>query len=152
MFFLEHQRVILLTKRIRLNFLLKLSDLKLDSTLTLGYLKPSFEQPSPGHKVSKTTKLFVTLVLLRNVGVTSGVSYIPRNFTCQIQWRRPNVSSDQKAFRKFIGNFDQWSRWKREKLFSIQTKNFIRTLTEVDDGSNEILDKHIVVRLRHIPS
>ena len=34
----------------------------------------------------------------------------------------------------------------------IQTKNFIRTLTEVDDGSDEILDKHIVVRLRHIPS
>lgn len=37
------------TKRVQLNFLLKISDLKLDFTQTLCY--PSFEQPSPGKYV-----------------------------------------------------------------------------------------------------
>ena len=37
-----------------------------------------------GQKTSKTTKLFVTLVVLRNINVTSWVSHIPRSFTCKI--------------------------------------------------------------------
>ena len=39
-----------------------------------------------GHKTSKTTKLLVTLGLLRNINVTSWVSRIPRSFTCKI-WK-----------------------------------------------------------------
>ena len=46
MSFLKHQIVILQTKRIRLNFLLKLLDLKSDFTLTLGYLNPALNNPA----------------------------------------------------------------------------------------------------------
>ena len=38
---MEHPIIDLLTKRIMLNFLLKLSDVKSDLTLTLGYLNPA---------------------------------------------------------------------------------------------------------------
>ena len=44
--FSKHQIVILQTKRIRLNFLLKLLDLKSDFTLTLGYLNPALNNPA----------------------------------------------------------------------------------------------------------
>ena len=46
MFYLKRQIVILLTKRIRLNFLSKLLDLKSDYTLTLGYLNPALNNPA----------------------------------------------------------------------------------------------------------
>ena len=41
LFFLEHSIIKLDTKWIKLNFLLKLSDLKSNFTLTLGYLNPA---------------------------------------------------------------------------------------------------------------
>ena len=44
--FSKHQIVILQTKKIRLNFLLKLLDLKSDFTLTLGYLNPALNNPA----------------------------------------------------------------------------------------------------------
>ena len=40
LFFLEHPMIKLQSKRFELNFLLKLSDLKSNSMLTLGYLNP----------------------------------------------------------------------------------------------------------------
>ena len=43
--FITHPVIKLLAKRILLNFLLKLSDLKSDFTLTLGYLNPSLNLP-----------------------------------------------------------------------------------------------------------
>ena len=46
MFFIEHQIIIFVTKRIRLNFLLKPSDLKSDFTLTLGYLNLALNNPA----------------------------------------------------------------------------------------------------------
>ena len=46
MFFIEHQIIIFVTKRIRLNFLLRPSDLKSDFTLTLGYLNLALNNPA----------------------------------------------------------------------------------------------------------
>ena len=46
MFFLEHPIIIFKTKTIRLNFLLKLSDLNSDFTLTLGYLNLALNNPA----------------------------------------------------------------------------------------------------------
>ena len=45
LFFLEHPMIKLQAKRFDLNFLLKLSDLKSNSTLTLGYLNPALDNP-----------------------------------------------------------------------------------------------------------
>ena len=46
MFFLEHPIIIFKTKTIRLNFLLKLSDLNSDFILTLGYLNLALNNPA----------------------------------------------------------------------------------------------------------
>ena len=45
LFFLEHPMIKLQAKRFDLNFLLKLSDLKSNSTLTLGYLNLAMDNP-----------------------------------------------------------------------------------------------------------
>ena len=42
----------ILDKRIRLNFLLKLSDLKSDFTLTLGYLNLALNNPAQDHPIA----------------------------------------------------------------------------------------------------
>ena len=52
MLYLKRQIVILWTKRIRLNFLSKLLDLKSDFTLTLGYLNPALKNPALVSKIS----------------------------------------------------------------------------------------------------
>ena len=46
MFFLEHPIIIFKTKTIRLNFLLKLSDLNSDFALTLGYFNLTLNNPA----------------------------------------------------------------------------------------------------------
>ena len=45
LFFLEHPMIKLQAKRFDLNFLLKLSDLKSNSTLALGYLNLALDNP-----------------------------------------------------------------------------------------------------------
>ena len=46
MFFLEHPIIIFKTKKIRPNFLLKLSDLNSDFALTLGYFNLTLNNPA----------------------------------------------------------------------------------------------------------
>ena len=50
-------------KRFELNFLLKLSDLKSNLTLTLGYLNPALNNPG---LISKNTTNLVTYNVLTN--------------------------------------------------------------------------------------
>ena len=50
-------------KRFELNFLLKLSDLKSNFTLTLGYLNPALNNPG---LISKNTTNLVTYNVLTN--------------------------------------------------------------------------------------
>ena len=47
LFFLEHLMIKLQAKRFELNFLLTLSDLKSNFTLTLAYLNPAFNNLGP---------------------------------------------------------------------------------------------------------
>ena len=50
---MEHPLIDLLTKRIMLNFLLKLSDVKSDLTLTLGYLNPAENNRATGCRTTE---------------------------------------------------------------------------------------------------
>lgn len=73
LFFLEHSIIKLKTKRIAsmLNFLLKLSDLKLNSTLTLDHLNPALNNwicalvvTNPRHPTESSTSNHIVQILL----------------------------------------------------------------------------------------
>ena len=59
LFFLEHPMIKLQAKRFELNFLLRLSDLESNFTLTLGYLYPALKNPNQD---SRLRSLHMSLV------------------------------------------------------------------------------------------
>ena len=66
-FYMEHPIIKLLTKRIILNFLWNLSDLKSDFTLTLGYLNPALNNPALNNFLPRAFCLSSTVWLLNLV-------------------------------------------------------------------------------------
>ena len=66
-FYMEHPIIKLVTKRIILNFLWNLSDLKSDFTLTLGYLNPALNNPALNNFLPRAFCLSSTVWLLNLV-------------------------------------------------------------------------------------
>ena len=57
--FIEHRIINLLTKRIKLNLLYKLSYLNSNFALTLGYLNPALNNPAQNYKITHARNLHV---------------------------------------------------------------------------------------------